>query len=69
LAISDATYYTRFKNYGKMKLDQLKRLKQLEEEKENSRLKKLVADQPLDIAILKEASSGNYSARCENAEL
>jgi len=60
LAISDDTYYTRQKNYGKMKLDQLKRLKQLEEEKENSRLKKLVAEHSLDIAIFKKVLSGNY---------
>ena len=41
-----------------MRVDQAKRLKQLE--KENGRLKKLVADQALDNAILKEAASGNY---------
>jgi len=58
LGISDATYYTWRKNYGKMRLDQLKQLKQLQ--KENTRLKKLVADQALDNAILKEALSGNY---------
>jgi len=58
LGISDATYYTWRKNCGKMRLDQLRQLKQLQ--KENSRLKKLVADQALDIAILKEALSGNY---------
>lgn len=41
-----------------MKVDQAKRLRELE--KENSRLKKLVADQALDIAILKDVSSGNF---------
>jgi hypothetical protein len=41
-----------------MKLDQVKQLKSLQ--KENARLKKLVADQALDNAILKEALSGNY---------
>jgi len=56
--ISDATYYNWRKNYGKMRLDQLKQLKQLQ--KENARLKKLVANQALDNAILKEALSGNY---------
>jgi len=56
--ISDATYYNWRKNYGKMRLDQLKQLKQLQ--KENARLKKLVADQALDNAIFKEALSGNY---------
>jgi hypothetical protein len=41
-----------------MKADEAKRLKQLEQE--NARLKKLVADQALDIQILKEVSSGNW---------
>jgi putative transposase len=41
-----------------MRADQAKRLKELE--KENARLKKLVADQALDIAILKEAASGDF---------
>ncbi len=43
--------------YGGMRLDQAKRLKELE--KENTRLKKLVAEQALDNAILKEAAAGN----------
>jgi transposase-like protein len=58
LGISDGTYYYWHKQYGKMELDQVKRLKEMQ--KENSRLKKLVADQALDIDILKEALSGNY---------
>ena len=58
LGISDSTYYYWRKQYGKMDLDQVKRFKELQ--KENSRLKKLVADQALDIDILKEALSGNY---------
>jgi transposase-like protein len=58
LGISDATYYNWRKQYGQMKLDQVKQLKALQ--KENARLKKLVADQALDNAILKEALSGNY---------
>jgi len=58
LQISDGTYYKWRKQYGRMQLDQVKRLKDLE--KENSRLKKLVADLSLDNAILKEALSGNY---------
>ncbi len=58
LGISDGTYYYWRKQYGKMELDQVKRFKQLQ--KENSRLKKLVADQALDIDILKETLSGNY---------
>ena len=41
-----------------MRVDQAKRLKELE--KENARLKKLVAEQALDLAILKEAAAGNY---------
>ena len=58
LQISDATYYNWRKQYGQMKLDQVKQLKSLQ--KENAQLKKLVADLSLDKAILKEALSGNY---------
>ncbi len=58
LSISDSTYYYWCKQYGKMDVDQARRLKELE--KENSRLKKLVAEQALDNDILKEALSGNY---------
>ena len=58
LGISDGTYYYWRKQYGRMEPDQVKRLKELQ--KENGRLKKLVADQALDMAILKEALSGNY---------
>ena len=58
LGISEATYYNWRKQYGQMKLDQVKQLKALQ--KENARLKKLVADLSLDKAILKEALSGNY---------
>ena len=58
LGISDATYYNWRKQYGQMKLDQVKQFKSLQ--KENVRLKKLVADLSLDIAILKETLSGNY---------
>jgi len=58
LEISDATYYNWRKQYGQMKLDQVKQLKALH--KQNSQLKKLVADLSLDNAILKEALSGNY---------
>jgi transposase-like protein len=56
--ISDATYYNWRKQYGNMKLDEVKQFKELQ--KENSRLKKLVADQALDIDILKETLRGNY---------
>lgn len=44
--------------YGGMRIDQAKRLKELEQE--NARLKRLVADQALDNAILKEVSRGNF---------
>ena len=46
------------REYGGLQVDQAKRLKELE--KENSRLKKIIADQALDNSILKEALSGNY---------
>jgi putative transposase len=58
LEISDATYYNWRKQYGQMKLSQVKQLKTLQ--KQNSQLKKLVADLSLDNAILKETLSGNY---------
>jgi putative transposase len=58
IGVSDATYYRWRKEYGGMKVEQAKRLKELEQE--NSRLKKLVADLSLDNAILKEASRGNF---------
>jgi transposase-like protein len=58
LGISDATYYNWRKQYGQMKVDQVRQLKSLA--KENARLKKLVADQALDMQILKEALEGNY---------
>ena len=58
LGISDYTYYRWRKEYGGMRVDQAKRLKDLEVE--NCRLKKLVADLSLDNAILKEASRGNF---------
>ena len=58
LGISEQTYYRWRKEYGGLGLDQAKRLKALEQE--NLRLKKLVADQALDNAILKEVASGNF---------
>ena len=58
LGIAEQTHYRWRKEYGGLRLDQAKRLKELE--KENSRLKKLVADQALDNAILKEVSSGKF---------
>jgi transposase-like protein len=56
--ITEQTYYRWRKEYGGMKVDQAKRLKELEQE--NSRLKKLVADLSLDKAILKEVAEGNF---------
>ncbi len=50
IGVSDCTYYRWRKEYGGMRLDQAKRLKELEQE--NSRLKRLVADLSLDISIL-----------------
>jgi len=58
IGVSSHTYYRWRKEYGGMRVDQARRLKELEQE--NSRLKKLVADLSLDNAILKEASRGNY---------
>lgn len=58
LEITDQTYYRWRKEYGGLKVDQAKRLKDLE--RENARLKKVVADQVLDNAILREAASGNF---------
>jgi len=56
IGVTEQTYYRWRKQYGGMKVEQAKRLKELE--KENSRLKKLVADLSLDNAILKEVSRG-----------
>ena len=58
LRISEQTYYRWRKEYGGMRVDQAKRLKELEQE--NVRLKKLVADLSLDNAILKEVNRGNF---------
>ena len=58
IGVSDCTYYRWRREYGGMRVEQAKRLQELE--KENSRLKRLVADISLDNAILKEASRGNF---------
>ena len=58
LGVSEQTYYRWRKEYGGLRLDQAKRLKEVE--RENTRLKKLVADQALDNMILKEVASGNF---------
>jgi transposase-like protein len=58
LAISDATYYKWRKEYGGLRVDQARRLKDLEGE--NTRLRKVIADLTIDNSILKEASRGNF---------
>ena len=58
LEITEQTYYRWRKEYGGVRTDQAKRLKDLE--KENARLKRLLADAELDKAILREAASGNF---------
>jgi putative transposase len=58
LEVSEATYHRWRRRYGALDEDQLKRLKALQ--KENQRLKKIVADQAVDISILKEAAEGNF---------
>ena len=55
--VSEQTYYRWRQKYGGMSPDMIKQHRVLQ--KENARLKKVVADQALDIAILKEASAGN----------
>ena len=57
IGVTEQTYYRWRKEYGGMRVEQARRLKELE--KENSQLKRLVADLSLDNAILKEASRGN----------
>jgi putative transposase len=57
IGVTEQTYYRWRKEYGGMRLEQAKRLKDLE--RENARLKKLVADLSLDNSILKEAARGN----------
>jgi putative transposase len=58
IGVTEQTYYRWRKEYGGLKVDQARRLKELE--KENARLKKLLAESELDKAILKEAASGNF---------
>jgi len=58
IEVTEQTYYRWRKQYGGLKSDQAKRLKELE--KENARLRGVVADLSLDNAILKEASKGNF---------
>lgn len=58
IGVTEQTYYRWRKEYGGMRVEQARKLKDLE--KENARLKKLVADLSLDNAILKEAARGNF---------
>ncbi len=58
LEVTEQTYYRWRKEYGGLRMDQAKRLRELE--RENTRLKRLVADQALDNAILREAASGKF---------
>ncbi|MGI9458424.1 MAG: transposase [Pirellulales bacterium] len=58
LEVTEQTYYRWRQKYGGMKPEMAKQLKTLE--KENARLKKMVAEQALDMEILKEAAKGNW---------
>ena len=58
LGVSEVTYYRWRKEFGGMKVDQAKKLKDLE--KENARLRKAISDPTLDKLILQEAAKGNY---------
>ena len=58
IGVTDQTYYRWRKEYGGVRTDQAKRLKELD--REDARLKKLLAEAELDKAILREAASGNF---------
>ena len=58
IGVTEQTYYRWRRDYGSLSVDQAKRLKEVE--KENTRLRKLVADLSLDKAILKEVAEGKY---------
>ena len=58
IGVTEQTYYRWRKEYGRLRMDQAKRLKTLEQE--NTGLKKRVADLSLDQQILKEVASGNF---------
>lgn len=58
LGVSEQTYYRWRKEYGGVRTDQARRLRDLE--RENARLKRLVAEAELDKAILREAAAGNF---------
>ncbi len=58
IGVTEVTYYRWRQEYGGLKADQVRRLKELETE--NARLRRVVADLTLDKLILKEAAAGNY---------
>jgi putative transposase len=58
IGVSEVTYYRWRQEYGGLKTDQVKRLKELEQE--NSRLRRAVSDLTLDKLILQEAARGNF---------
>ena len=58
IGVTEQTYYRWRREYGGIRIEQARRLKDLE--KENARLKRLVADLSLDNSILKEAARGNF---------
>ena len=58
IGVTEPTYYRWRAEYGGLKLDQVRRLKQLEQE--NSRLRRAISDLTLEKLILKEAASGNF---------
>ena len=67
LGLTEQTYYRWKKEYGGLCVDQAKRLKVLEQE--NLRLKRIVANQALDLSVLKEVASGNFYARPADGKL
>ena len=67
LGVTEQTYYRWRKEYGGLRMDQARRFKQLE--KENARLKKLLAEMAIDNAIVKEVAEGNFWARRVAARL
>jgi transposase-like protein len=58
IGVTEVSYYRWLREFGGLKMDQVKRMKELEAE--NARLRRAVADLTLDKLILKEAASGNY---------
>lgn len=67
IEVTDATYYRWRQKYGGMSPDMVKQLRAVQ--KENAQLRKLVADQALDISILKVAAEGNFYSRLGDARL